>query len=57
MKLGRLVVVAALALGLGACGEGDSPADRVTQPIDRAEDTADVANQREQQLESQLSDP
>ena len=59
MKRKLLLVALALLsiLGGAACGDGDSPADRVTQPIDKAEDTADVADQREADLESKLGEP
>ena len=58
----RMLIVVVLAVmpivGGAACGgDGDTPADRVTQPIDKAEDTADVANQREADLESKLAEP
>ena len=58
----RLLVIVLLALspvvGGAACGgDGDTPADTITQPIDKAEDTADVANQREADLESKLAEP
>ena len=59
----RMLVVAVLAVmpvvGGAACGGGgsDTPADTITKPIDKAEDTADAANEREADLESKLADP
>ena len=48
-----LAIGVSTVIGLGACGGGgssSSPADTITQPIDKAKTVANDANQREQQV-------
>ena len=54
----RAVACAALGLFLTACGgdDGDSPANRVTDPIDKAKQTATSVEERDQELEDRADD-
>ena len=54
----RAFACAALALFLASCGgdDGDSPANRVTDPIDKAKQTATSVEDRDQQLEDRADD-
>ena len=47
-----LLIGAALLAGTACGGGGSSPADTITQPIDKARTTADQANQRQQQIDA-----
>ena len=52
-----VAVIAVASVTGGACSAGDSASDTITRPIDKAEDTADIANQREQNLEKTYNQP
>ena len=47
-----------LALFFAGCGgdDGDSPANRVTDPIDKAKQTATSVEERDQELEDRADD-
>ena len=57
----RGLLVLGSALSIGACGGGgathSSPADAVTQPIDKAKAVAGDADHREQDIDNALNNP
>jgi hypothetical protein len=46
----RVLFAAAVVLGAGGCGAGEEASDRVSDPAERARQTADRAEQRPDDL-------